>query len=69
MIIKKGWFCNLQILGIQQTINKETYQQDLYTRIATVNSEKQEYSNQAEAQSNCIRLNQTQKKHSPKKKK
>ena len=51
MIIKKGWFSDLEILEIHQKINKES-RQDPNTVINTPNTEKQEQSNWNEPQSN-----------------
>ena len=48
MIIKKGWFSDLEILGILQLINRESSQQVRNTRIEIINTEKQEHSNRIE---------------------
>ena len=50
MIIKKGWFSNLEILIMHQQINMEARQQDPNTIIDTSNTEKQEHSNRNEPQ-------------------
>ena len=43
IIIKKGWFSDLEILEIYQQINRETYQQYPKTKIEKINIKKQEY--------------------------
>ena len=48
VIIKKGWFSDLEIFEIHQKINQESKQQDTNTRIDTPKTEKQEHSNQNE---------------------
>ena len=42
MIIKQGWFSDLEILEIHQQINGETCQQYPNTIIETLNTEEQE---------------------------
>ena len=39
MILKKGWFSDLEILEIYQQINWEEYQQDPTMQIETLNTE------------------------------
>ena len=51
MIIKKGWFFDLEILKIHQEINREL-KQDSNTITEPSNTEKQEHSNQKEPQTN-----------------
>ena len=41
-IIKKDWFCDLEILEINQQIYKATYQQAPYTATKTLTTEKPE---------------------------
>ena len=45
MILKKGWFSDLEVLEIYQK-NEEEYQQDSTTLIEMLNTEKQETSDQ-----------------------
>ena len=54
-IIKKGWFSDLEILEIHQQIDKESYQENNYTVIEALNTEKQEHSNRIETQNNSNR--------------
>ena len=69
MIIKKGWFSQLEILEIHQQIKRESSQQDPNEIIHTPNTEKQ--SNRTEPQSNNNRntrhLNTEKDEHKKKK--
>ena len=52
MMIKKGWFSDLEILEIHQQINTITCQQDPNSRIELEYTEKKEHSTQIEPHSN-----------------
>ena len=52
MIIKQGWFSDIEILKIHQQINRETSQLDSNTVTKTLNTEKQKLSNWIETPSN-----------------
>ena len=62
VIIKKGWFSGLEISEIHQQIDTESCQQNPNMIFATINAEKQELSNEFEAESN-INQNTTHSKH------
>ena len=55
MIIKKGWFCNLEKLEMRQQIKSEACQLDSNTITETPNREKLEHSNRTKRLSNSNR--------------
>ena len=57
MIIKKGWFSELEILQMRQKVNRKSRSQDPNTVIGTPKTEKRGPSNRNKPQSNENRNN------------